>query len=335
MHRSVLSICLMSCAAQADADVNAQACTAIADNRDRLACYDASFGRGPREQVQAAAVVTGAEAPANVEASSWMAALWDLDRPKRAPLFHVRGHAGNYLLPVRHSSRPNFTPSSPAPDHRLPNALPLDSTEAKYQLSLKFKVAEDVLGDRGDLWFGYTQQAHWQLYNKGFSSPFRETNYEPEAVLAWRVAPGTDVAGWQWRLLNFGLVHQSNGQISPLSRSWNRVYAAFGLERGDWSLFIRPWVRLHEKANDDNPDIERYLGHGDVRIAYTGGKKFVSLLGRYAGSGRGFVRLDTTFPLHGALSGYAQLTHGYGESLIDYNHRQTTFGVGIALTPFR
>ena len=38
-----------------------------------------------------------------------------------------------------------------------------------------------------------------------------------------------------------------------------------------------------------------------------------------------------TFPLWGKLRGYGSVFHGYGDSLIDYNHKQTRFGLGLAL----
>ncbi|MDG1752361.1 MAG: phospholipase A, partial [Thalassotalea sp.] len=47
---------------------------------------------------------------------------------------------------------------------------------------------------------------------------------------------------------------------------------------------------------------------------------------------KGGMELSFTFPLWGKLRGYAQYTAGYGESLIDYNHSQQRFGLGIALT---
>jgi len=40
--------------------------------------------------------------------------------------------------------------------------------------------------------------------------------------------------------------------------------------------------------------------------------------------------MDLTTPaLFGPARGYVQMTSGYGESLIDYNFRQTTLGFGI------
>jgi phospholipase A1 len=39
----------------------------------------------------------------------------------------------------------------------------------------------------------------------------------------------------------------------------------------------------------------------------------------------------TSKPLLGPLRGYVRLFSGYGETLIDYNWRQTTIGIGVTL----
>jgi len=261
---------------------------------------------------------------------------WELDEPAKKGTFRFREYKPVYILPVHYSNSLNRSPTSPAPDHSALAPMPAGSSDVKYQLSFKTKVWEDILGDNGNLWFAYTQQSQWLLYSQQVSTPFRETNYEPEVIFSLR----TDVdlpGGMRWRMLNLGLVHQSNGRILPLSRSWNRVYAQFGLERDNFSLLLRPWLRLPERGNDDdNPDIARYMGHGDVLINYSSGENVYSALGRYsAAGGHGALQLSWGFPISHALKGYVQVFSGYGESLIDYNHNQTSIGFGVSLQEWR
>jgi phospholipase A1 len=209
--------------------------------------------------------------------------------------------------------------------------LPWDPTEGKFQLSFKFKLADfdDSIG--ASLWAGYTQQSHWQVYNAEVSRPFRETNYQPEFMLAFH--PDRRVLGFDWRLLNVALVHQSNGRSQGLSRSWNRLYAQVGAERGRFALLARGWVRIKESSGeDDNPDIEDYLGNGDLVASYAIGRHQLSVLGRYAfDTGHGAVEGTWSFPLARRVRGYVQVFSGYGESLVDYNWKQNTVGVGISL----
>jgi phospholipase A1 len=167
------------------------------------------------------------------------------------------------------------------------------------------------------------------VYNSALSRPFRETNYEPEVFTTLPVK--FSFLGLRGRMLNFGLVHQSNGQSDPRSRSWNRIYAQAGFERGHFSLLVRPWIRLREKTDDNNPDITAYAGRADLQAVWAEGERTVSLTVRnsFQGAWRGFYQLDYSFPVVGSLKGYVQVSNGYGESLIDYNHNQTTVGLGI------
>jgi phospholipase A1 len=309
-----------SCPAGGAAD--AASCAAIDDDRARLACYDAVHRRP----------VAPATASAPVSSTSWLAEVWELDAASKQGIFQLRPHGANYFLPLRASDQPNTMPSSPAPDRTVATPLPLDSIEAKFQLSLKVKLVEGLLRDSGDLWFAFTQQSNWQLYESAFSSPFRENDYLPELIVSWPM--NRELLGWRWELLNLGFAHQSNGRGKPLSRSWNRVYAQFGFSRGAFTLLAKPWLRLPED-DDDNPDIGDYMGPGEVRFVYRRGGHVYSLLGRYAGDGRGFAGIDWAFPAAGNLHGYLQFTSGYGETLIDYNHSQTTIGIGVLLLPWR
>ncbi|MDQ7072251.1 MAG: phospholipase A [Gammaproteobacteria bacterium] len=75
-------------------------------------------------------------------------------------------------------------------------------------------------------------------------------------------------------MIRTGFIHQSNGQSGGLSRSWNRVYADFIFERENLYLSFRtPWWRVPEsKKNDDNPNIDKYLGNFELSGVYKKGE---------------------------------------------------------------
>lgn len=182
----------------------------------------------------------------------------------------------------------------------------LKSMEAKFQLSLKTKAVENLFGNNGDVWLGYTQSSRWQVYNAEESRPFRETNYEPEASLVFRT--NYELLGLNWRMLGLTLNHQSNGRSDPLSRSWNRVILNLGFERDNFALMLRPWYRIEENAKDDNnPDIKNYVGRGDLTAFYRHNENDFSLTLRHSLKGgddsHGAVQFDWTFPISGKLRG--------------------------------
>lgn len=337
----VLVLAFGSAVAQTAEDIRTQealdACRVLEDNLRRLECYDDIpganvTGRGDGISTVAEAdrkllTPAGGETPAR---RSRMIRDWELDDATHGGLLRVRTYRSVYALPARYTTRENNFPSSPAPGRTITESERLNEVEAKFQLSLKTKVLDDPIWNNGDIWFGYTQQSSWQAYNRDESAPFRENSFEPEIISTWRT--GLDLPGIRWQFVNLGFVHQSNGRSQPRSRSWNRLYADFGFERGDWQLFIRPWLRVDPVNDDDNPDIDDFLGHGDLRVKWQRNKHDLGLMARWVpGENRGALRFDWHYPLIGDLKAYLQIFTGYGETLIDYNHRQTTIGLGVSL----
>lgn len=197
---------------------------------------------------------------------------------------------------------------------------------------MKTKVARKIFWKHGDLWVAYTQKAHWQIYNKELSRPFRELNYEPEIILNFPT--NYSIGGLKGRMIGVSFNHQSNGRELPLSRSWNRIIFHAGFENKHWQLLLRPWIRLHDEE-DENPAITDFTGRGEAVVVYNFKRyQFSSVMThslRFENGGRGSIQLNLVFPVINNLRGMVQFTDGYGETLQDYNHRQTTVGVSVAL----
>jgi phospholipase A1 len=274
------------------------------------------------------------DAIANAGRGSLLDSRWELAKDSKLGIFQFRAYKPVYLLPAFWSSNVNDTPSSPNPNNTVTEPQDLDNIEAKFQISFKTKLAENLFGDNGDLWAGYTQSSRWQVYNAEISRPFRETNYEPEVMLLFR--NNYSLFGWNGRMTGISFNHQSNGRGDPLSRSWNRVMLNIGLDRENWAFVVRPWYRVKEDATDDNnADIEDYVGRGDAMLVYNRNGHELALTARHSLRGgdraHGSLQLDYGFPVNNLLRGHIQVFDGYGESLIDYNHRSTYVGVGFAL----
>jgi phospholipase A1/A2 len=351
-----LAALLLAHAAMAETPAD---CAQKTDDPARLACYDRLFRAAPVQiaphatpgtpappvtpgSPPAATADTAAREQADPElASTLLTKWWELTPAAKRGTFVVRTYQPNFVLPLHWSSSINQAPSTPTRGvaEGLPAYRPVD---AKLQISLRAKVAEGLLLPDADLWFAYTQRSFWQVWNPQQSSPFRNTDYQPEAIYvvpvpkAWSALPG----GWQWRMAQLGIVHQSNGQSGALSRSWNRVYAATTVTRGQFSLALRMQQRLGEKTDDDNPDIVRYLGNTELVASWLPGLATASVTWRtHALTGqRGSLQLDWTYPVlrsqPSGLRWYAQLFSGYGETLLDYDHRQTSLGLGLTLFQF-
>jgi len=313
-------------------------CAGIADNRQRLACFDRLAAEESRPPVQPAAPDASfsenppaTSAPAAKSPAFSLSRHWELDPEDKHGTFAFRPHYDNYVLFANYSTAPNRTPFSSLTGLSSEDTR-LSHTELKFQLGFKMKLLENLSARHADLWFGYTQQSYWQAYNSKASSPFRETNYQPELMYVMPV--DYHFLGMHGRFVNFGLVHQSNGRGAELSRSWNRLYIQTGLERGNFTLLARAWKRLNESAeDDDNPDILDYMGYGDLSATYRWrGHEFSVLARRNFRTDRGALQLGWAFPLAERIKGYVQLFSGYGQSLIDYNYDQKTLGLGILVS---
>jgi len=245
--------------------------------------------------------------------------------------FSIIPHKPNYILPFSFNTdiqSSNAYQGVVAPEE-------FNQTEVKFQVSFKIPVVVDIADLPLSLYFGYTQVSFWQAYNSSNSSPFRETNYEPEVFIQWLHSEKLG-GGWHFKLATLNLTHQSNGKTEPISRSWNRIESNIVFENGPLSIAFNPWIRFQEESDsDNNPDLLDYYGHGKIYALYQMEKHNFSLTSRNnleSGFSKGSLEMNWSFPLYGRIRGYFQIFSGYGNSLIEYNEYTNTVGLGISLT---
>ena len=353
----------------ADAQLTWQQCTALGGNNPaRLACFDrwAQQQTLPSASVPAAPPVLARTQPAPpVDASvpatrvisvattegcrdrqySALSRFWELETGTECGTFGFRGYRPLNVSLSAAGSKPQ-TPSSPSPDHTGTN-ISYQANEMRIGLSVRTKLAQGLLTQndpvkKDSLWFGYTQQSTWQLFNGAISRPFRSTDHEPELMYVYPTdfqLPG----GWRWRYAGLGLVHQSNGQSLPLSRSWNRVYLMGGAELGDqFQITGRIWKRISENPlSDDNPDIADYIGRAELSGRWNFNRDNTlgaTVRNNLRASGHGSIRLEWLKaigdPAHSNLRFHTQLFYGYGDTLVDYNRKRTVLSIGLSLVDF-
>jgi len=243
--------------------------------------------------------------------------------------FAVTFYKPTYVFPYYYTR----SPYTSIYQSNTPNNEEIMRSEVKFQLSFKVPIWKNIFNYPSNLYLAYSQMSYWQAYNK--TAFFRETDYEPEMFLAnevnWQI-----LKHWNINFLNVGAVHQSNGKGGSLERSWNRVYLEAVSSSDHWLFSVRPWLVFHDQSwAKYNPDIASYLGYGEIVLAYKFNQQVIALQTHNIferGGRRVTGELTWSFPISSYLNGYFQFFSGYGQSLIEYDHRTNSAGIGIALS---
>jgi phospholipase A1 len=219
--------------------------------------------------------------------------------------------------------------------------------EVEFQFSFKKRLLNGT-----PLYFAYTQRAMWQIYDQEHSRPFRTQNHNPELFLD---TPLDSLLGGRAGV-RLGVEHESNGMATASSRSWDRAYVWPRIaypELEHLTVEAKAWWRFPESKKrgaddprgDDNPDIEDYLGHGELHLSqFSRGAgdalpyRRVALMFRDGTrAGTETLQVDLEYHLHNVwhffnqgIYLHVQYFYGYGESLIDYNRRVKKLGVGFS-----
>lgn len=206
--------------------------------------------------------------------------------------------------------------------------------QVKVQTSFKYQIYSKI-----PLYFGFSSQMFWQLYDSPNSSPFREINYNPEIFYRLNINSLT------FRYIQFiPWEHKSNGrQTSPEDRTLDKSGIMIANEFAIWKLLFASYAKFYYLYNigSQNKDIKNYIGFSEyrfsLRLKNSSGewidKEEISIkliIGddiRKTGQEYG-IKFRTLIK-HFNPYIYFQIWNGYGENLLDYNIYSTAYRIGF------
>lgn len=244
-------------------------------------------------------------------------------------------HERSYFLPFSYVSETDQSLYNPAVRSATsPKEDYYQNLESEFQISFFLPVARKLFRSDWDLNIAYTHHSWWQLYNSSWSKPFRETNYTPEIYFRYLQRDDFNILDFKLLGYDIGYMHQSNGQVQALSRSWDRVFARlyFNNEPNEMLISLSSWIRLPEIGSDDNTNILNYMGIGRISFQKNYGENSVELqlpLANHFG-----CALSYSYPWKEGFRWFVSYQVGTGHSLIEYNRNTNRIAIGVSLDNF-
>lgn len=215
------------------------------------------------------------------------------------------------------------------------------------QIMFQFGFKHELWRDSG-LYGAYSIYGLWSLYDFT-SGHFEDINHNPELFYEFETSPLYDHAQIGYEHMSNGLDNlfvdsNGDGQINEgdkgnQSRSFHNFNVKYYYDYGYFAAFpnlsatVKFWWNFVKK---ENSDIDKYWGNSDIKLSYRFFDKWkISLQTRGNPiSMKGRFILDGEIPLRSLSRDkklYWRFFHGYGESELNYNRKDTSFRVGVIL----
>jgi phospholipase A1/A2 len=201
--------------------------------------------------------------------------------------------------------------------------------QTKFQVSAKYAL---LYPSNIGLFLGYTQKCLWKTYDK--SSPFYETNYQPEVFYQSQ-------SFWYIDYIQVSPIeHLSNGRDGEASRGMNMFYAKTQLSYGDiYNIGFSLKGFGYFNVSKNNKDINNYKGFYEADLFFKIKSDNVKQLDKDElhfkfGSSldKGWFCIEGQFRLITSIiqpKFFIQYYYGYNQWLIDYNKKEQSVRIGL------